>query len=102
MANELTRDELEAQLQAERSKNVALSARVAVAEETVLNHGPTVTEAVYGDFKDFEAWKAAGFARGYYQLVRQGAIWQFLAQGYGGVLGAWEGSRGYFIQRRSL
>lgn len=101
MANEL--DELKAQLQAERSKNEALSARLVASERTVLTRGPTTTEAIYGEYPDFESWRAAGFARGYDQLVRTGANnWQFLAGGVGGVLGAWEGSRGYFIQRRSL
>ena len=48
MANEL--DELKAQLQAERSKNEKLSARLVTAEQTVLTHGPTTTPAIYGEF----------------------------------------------------
>ena len=100
MANEL--DELKAQLQAERSKNEKLSARLVTAEQTVLTHGPTTTPAIYGEFPDFDSWRAAGFARGYNQLVRQGSTWQFVAGGVGGVLGAWEGDRGYFIQPEEL
>ena len=102
MNKPVTRKELEAQLQAERSKNEALSARLVASEQTLLTRGPTTTEAIYGEFPDFESWRAAGFARGYDQLVRRGGSWQFLAPGVGGVLGAWDGDRGYFIQRRSL
>jgi hypothetical protein len=108
MGKELTRKQLQEQLDAERARNDAMVKRLAAIESvTVISRSGTVTEAVDGDFKDFESWKNAGLALGYSHPVRMGgpSSWAFKAGGVmGGVLGAWDGSqgKGYFIQRRAL
>jgi hypothetical protein len=63
------------------------------------------SEAVYGQFANLEEWTAVGIARGYGLPVQHGDSWQFLAPGdggYGCVLGEWDGSKGYFTERKSL
>jgi hypothetical protein len=108
MAAEFSREELQEQLAAERLRNDALSKRLsAIDQTTVLSRSGTVTEAVDGNFKDFEDWKNTGLARGYSHPRRTSPKhWAFMASGglANSILGEWDGSqeKGYFIQRRSL
>jgi hypothetical protein len=105
MSKPPTREELEAQLQAERARNDKLAADLAAANEAASRpyRGPSLSEAVYGNYANLEEWKAAGMARGYGLPIQRGNGWQFPAPGsYGGVLGEWDGSRGYFTERKRL
>jgi hypothetical protein len=109
MARGLTREELQAQLDAERTRNDVMAKKLtALEQDRSFSHEKITAEAIPTKLETFEAWRDEGLARGYGHPVRKAGVgqWAFYACGNPsyGTLGEWSEIQksGYFIERRAL